>query len=217
MKIRCSRYLFLLLAVVMLLASCQNRNTPVPVTDTAPQSLLDLAETPLENRNFGEIRRLALQQLEEEDLKPDHDEALYLLVLVHTSPQSPYVDLDKAEEYTRRLEDNYPSSPYSIQANFLLDLGRQLQEHQILVREVQAMSRQLKGSRTELLLSIRSLKERIDTLKSEKVMLENHLGLREQEMEMLSEELEAARARSRELAEELEVLKKIDLNRNKPR
>lgn len=218
MKNHWSRHLlFLLLALVMLLASCQNRNTPVQVADAPPEPLLKLVEPHLQDRNFGELRRLASQRLRDRELVEDHDEALYLLILVHSTPESPYFDLDRAGEYTQRLESTYPSSPYSLPASLMYDLGRQLQDHQLLVQEVQDLSRQLKGSRTELLLSIRSLKERIETLRSEKVMLENHLGLREQEIETLSRELSAARARSRELAEELEVLKEIDLKRNRPR
>ncbi|HLV01385.1 MAG TPA: hypothetical protein VKZ59_08970 [Acidobacteriota bacterium] len=218
MKNHWSRHrLFVGLAFIVLLASCQKRNVPVQVPDAPREPLLNLAEPHLRDRNFTELRRLASQCLTNTELEEDHDEALYLLVLVHSTPESPHFDLDRAGEYTQRLESTYPSSPYTLPTRLMYDLGRQLQDQQSLVQEVQELSRQLRGSRTELLLSIRTLKERIETLRSEKVMLENHLDLREQEIEALSRELAAARARSKELAEELEVLKEIDLKRNRPR
>ena len=217
MKIHHSHCLFYLSLAVILLASCQNRNTPVPISDTPPQPVLDVAETHLHNKDYRQLRRLALERLKDESFEEDYDEALYLLVLVHATPESPYFDLDQAQDYTRRLEKEYPDSSYSFQANLLQDLSHQVQEHEMLVNEVQEMSRQLKGSRTELLLSIRSLNQRIETLKSEKALLESHLGLREQEIQVLSEELAEARERASELAEELELLKEIDLKRNRPR
>lgn len=211
MKIYYSHYLLYFLLTMVLLTACQNRNTPVPNAGIPPEPLLDTVESHLRERNYRQLRQLALERLKDDDFEENHDEALYLLIVVHSTPESPYFDLDQARDFTRQLEENHPASPYSLQAKLLHDFGHQLQEHQMLVKEVQQMSRRLKGSRNELMLSIRSLKKRIESLKSEKTILENHLGLRQQEVEALSEELAAARARSRELAEELRLLKEIDL------
>lgn len=128
----------------------------------------------------------------EEALDAREQRALFRLGLTHVIPESPLRDPARAAEIFGRLIDEHPEGAYAIQARLILGLESDSQRLRRAVGETEAelveLSSELAravGESESMDAEIVSLEETIDQLRQRIRRLEAELAHREQELEQL--------------------------------
>lgn len=152
--------------------------------------------------------------LEEEPVGPGRERALFRLVLLYSSPDTPVHDKKRGEALREMLVEEYPGGPYGSWVSWQFFLERRIgilrDNLEAQKAQIENLGAKLQGAQTEAAQN----REQLETLRDE---LDGRLA----EMRVLEKRLAEARneatsqkERMERLTEALELLKTIDLQRS---
>lgn len=148
---------------------------------------------------------------------PNRERALFRLVLLYSSPETPVHDKERAQDLREVLIEEFPGGPYGSWISWQFFLERRIGTLQDELDARKAHVEQLLGQLREAVAEGRRSR-------SESEALEEQLGERLAEMRSLESELARAhdeattqKERMARLTEALELLKSIDLKRAAPK
>ncbi|MBI3896539.1 MAG: tetratricopeptide repeat protein [Acidobacteria bacterium] len=181
-----STKLFGLALILWLPWSCQTRPSATPASPST--NYFDLGEKYFEAEDYAKAVEAYNLYLQGNPATGYHDRALFRLALAYALPSSPVRDLSRATETWQRLIRLFPQSFYTPQAQFLL--------------QSQAETEQLRGE-------VQLREAQIQQLQ----LLEVELQVKQGDIEKLQTEASRREQRIRQLTQELEKLKQIDMQR----
>jgi outer membrane protein assembly factor BamD (BamD/ComL family) len=166
--------------------SCQRR-TPTPAPPPPP-SLLEQGDRAFDSGDYTAAITSYAAYLREKPNGPERDRALYRLGLALALPANPSQDPGQSIAYLNELAAQFPNSPLRPQAEIIAKLEMEMQELRLEIDQ--------RGQQAE------SLSRQMDELKQQ-----------QGELEQLRTDLKSREDRIRQLSEELEKLKAIDMQR----
>lgn len=176
--------------------SCQQRQKAPPPVPPAP-SFYEIGDRNFDSGEYAKAVEAYIAYLQENATpgKGNQDRVLLRLALAYTFPESPLKDDAQARSYLIRLKQEYPSSPYAREAELLLQAR---DEADRLRSEVQQRAVHLEQMEQELAV-LRHTAEDYQNLQAEMEKLRLSITQREE--------------RIRQLSDELQRLKQIDMQR----
>ncbi len=115
-----------LLVLALLPWSCQKRPPSTP--DPPPPNYFEMAEEYFETGDYASAVDAYNAYLRDTPSASNHDKALFRLAMSHALPGSPVLDLPQAMELFGRLAGEFPQSPFTPQAEFLLRLQAEVDQ-----------------------------------------------------------------------------------------
>ena len=176
--------------------SCQTRPYAPPAPPAPPPpSYFDLGEKYFDAGDYAKAAEAYNLYIQGNSMADYQDRALYRLALAHALPASPVRDLPRATELLQRLVRLFPQSPYTAQAEFLLQLQTEMEQLRDEMQQREAQLQQLHQELAQL----------------QQVQVE--IQVRQGEIEKLRADVTKREERIRQLTQELEKLKQIDMQR----
>ncbi|MBI4459053.1 MAG: outer membrane protein assembly factor BamD, partial [Acidobacteria bacterium] len=121
--------------------SCQTR--PAAPPPPPPPNYFDLGEKYFDAGDYAKAAEAYNLYLQNNSAAENQDRALFRLALAYALPASPVRDLPRATETLQGLVQRFPQSPYTPQAEFLLQLQTETDQLRAEVQQREAQLQQL--------------------------------------------------------------------------